>query len=486
MTRRILLSAMSASLPRRSPAAALLAVALLPGDFVRTLSFVPCGDWNSDGVGDIAIGLPRDDAHGLDAGRVFVLSGRDGSVVRELHTGVARSGFGFALATGTDVDRDGKADLVVASHGDGFPLALIRGERNRPGRVHVYSPTTGDLIAEFGQPADLNIGLEFASDIDVVGDLDGDGAGDVLVTSRLEADLDPGFTSPLVILAANTGKVLRSYPFGPNTRPLGVADVDGDGVPDVLFGKSCEILWTSPAPGGKPEFKSIATAGLVPRRMAEVGDLDGDGRHDIGVIGHGFGDGRCTDVAVVSTREGRPLFAVEGELVRRHAGVEAYTGASELDACGAPDIDGDGRGELFVVLPGAYRSLTIAEWARIRPDEPRPLGASMSGYAALISSRDGKDIWTTTGSWDEPLGWLVMDYLIEQVRRVPDLDGDGLDDLAVSAAGASTSEPYEEHGAALVVLSSRTGARIAAFDCQAGRTPSARFRPRSSPESRPK
>ncbi len=439
---------------------------------MRVLAFTPCGDWNGDGATEIAVGLPRDDAHGVDAGRVYVISSRDGSVVRELHSGVAHSGFGFALASGPDVDVDGKPDLVVASHRDGFS------SREGPGSVRTYSSASGALVCEFAQPAELKLGVAYASAVDIVGDLDGDGSRDVLITSRIEGDFGGTCTSPLVILSAKSGELLRSYPFAESVHPLGVVNRGEGGATELVFSKSCEILVTRPTRTEKADYTSLSSGALTPRRLADAGDLDGDGRDEIAVLGHGFGDGRCTDAVVIATGDSRALFEIHGEDVRRRAGVDAHTGANQLDACGAPDIDGDGRGELFVVLPGAYRSLTIAEWARIHPDDPRPLGASMCGYAALVSSRDGKEIWTSLGSQLQPLGWVAFEHMIEQVRRVPDLDGDGLEDLAVSSAGASTSEPYEEVGARIVVLSSKTGAGIATFDFGAGKAPVARFRQR--------
>jgi len=106
------------------------------------------------------------------------------------------------------------------------------------------------------------------------------------------------------------------------------------------------------------------------------------------------------------------------------------------------------------------------------------------GYAALISSKTGATLWAALGSHRDPIGLCLFDYDFQDVQRIPDLDGDGLDDLAISSGGASTSYPFEETGAHLVVLSSKSGAHIATFDFRAGEAPRVRFAAQSA--ERPK
>lgn len=143
-----------------------LVAPFLPGDFVRALAFEPLGDLNNDGVSELAIGLPRDDAHGVDAGRVFVLDGLSGKVLRELHEAQPGYGYGFALACG-DFDADGKQDLAVASHRDGF--TRDSDDAATPGKIDIFSLADGSWKLHIGAPTNSRLGNAFASVIHAVG-----------------------------------------------------------------------------------------------------------------------------------------------------------------------------------------------------------------------------------------------------------------------------------------------------------------------------
>jgi len=141
--------------------AALASLPGLPGDYARASTFCACGDADGDGTVDIALGLPRDDAHGEDAGRVFVISGKDGRVLRELHGEKGLVGFGYALAGGVDIDGDGQIDLAVAAHRDGFPQRDP--PNSRSGELHVFTLGTGKLAWKVASPLGTALGRSFAS-----------------------------------------------------------------------------------------------------------------------------------------------------------------------------------------------------------------------------------------------------------------------------------------------------------------------------------
>lgn len=107
------------------------------------------GDFNGDGVGDLAIGAPSDDVgSALDAGAVNVLYGSAGvglsSTGNQLWTGdqlavglAASERFGNALAAG-DFNGDGADDLAI-----GVPGRSVGGVPNAGGVQVVYGGPTG-------------------------------------------------------------------------------------------------------------------------------------------------------------------------------------------------------------------------------------------------------------------------------------------------------------------------------------------------------
>src|SRR5205085_2710847 len=114
------------------------------------------GDQNGDGTADIFAGSPF-----RDGGRVYLLSGKDGSVLRMYESEAPRWAFGWYVARTDDFDNDGHADLLV---GD------FQGETgNDPkGAVFLFSTNTGELLRRWDSP-DLTTG--FGEMLAAVGDL---------------------------------------------------------------------------------------------------------------------------------------------------------------------------------------------------------------------------------------------------------------------------------------------------------------------------
>jgi hypothetical protein len=71
------------------------------------------GDVNADGRDDFLVGADRGTG---GSGRAYLYSGLDGSLIRTLsHGGAGQAGFGTAVAGGRDVDGDGTPDLLVGA-----------------------------------------------------------------------------------------------------------------------------------------------------------------------------------------------------------------------------------------------------------------------------------------------------------------------------------------------------------------------------------
>jgi hypothetical protein len=131
------------------------------------------GDVNGDGVPDVYASDFTNGAKGPSTGRIYVYSGRDGKRLVTLTGEGPGEGFGIGPGKTGDVDHDGLADLVVGSWQ--YSNAATSG-----GRVYLYSGRDGHLIDTY---TDRIPGDTFGFDAVGIGDVDGDGTVDFLLTA---------------------------------------------------------------------------------------------------------------------------------------------------------------------------------------------------------------------------------------------------------------------------------------------------------------
>jgi hypothetical protein len=170
-----------------------------------------------------------------------------------------------AIATG-DLDGDGTPDLVVADETSVRALYLVPGA----------TPTVRSSAVLLTNAVVPNAGATAVA----VADIDGDGRQDVIV-------LDPALKAVGVLLqspvAAGQWLPVSSYslPEGTGSKLL-IADLDGDGHPDLIVGGSAAVAVWLQNPQQPGRFSS-ATAYPVPLDAIgiAVADVDGDGLNDI-------------------------------------------------------------------------------------------------------------------------------------------------------------------------------------------------------------
>ena len=204
-------------------------------------SMAAVADLNGDGITDLIAGVPHhiadtDVGEAVNAGEAFVFSGKDGLVLFTLSdpTSEEDGKMGAAVAGLGDVDGDGVPDLAV-----GVPGKDIGGEDGSAnvGLVYLFSGQTGALIRTLNHPdqGGAEAGAAFGSALANAGDVDGDGASDVLIGAPGEGHV--------FVFSGKTGNLLFDIA-SPATEDLhsfgaavaGGKDFNRDGKPDFVVG----------------------------------------------------------------------------------------------------------------------------------------------------------------------------------------------------------------------------------------------------------
>lgn len=136
------------------------------------------GDVNNDGTPDVyASDWSHGGGSGPFTGQVYIHSGADGSLLHKLAGEAQGDGFGIGVADAGDVNKDGYDDLVIGAwqHASAAPSG---------GKVYVHSGKDGTRMHTYTGKVP---GETFGFDATGIGDVDGDGVIDFLLTSAWSA-----------------------------------------------------------------------------------------------------------------------------------------------------------------------------------------------------------------------------------------------------------------------------------------------------------
>lgn len=211
------------------------------------------GDVDGDGFGDFLYSAPGLESGGLiGVGSIYLHSGFDGSLIRQIDGTVAGQALGEGLAVLGDLDGDGVDDFATNQFGSS--------SLGTTDQVVVFSGVTGSVIRAFETLGFHGAG--FGRTIAGVGDVDGDGTPDVLVGSPYEWVAGVYQAGSAYLFSGLSGQLMQRFDGSLREDRLGnsvsaLGDLQGDGHPEFLIG----------APGGdylEPDSGEVFIQSLNP------------------------------------------------------------------------------------------------------------------------------------------------------------------------------------------------------------------------------
>ncbi|MCH8903430.1 MAG: FG-GAP repeat protein [Bacteroidetes bacterium] len=394
-------------------------------------------------------------------------------------TGDIASGgrFGTGITSLGDLDGDGIIDLAVGqelnsdgglNHGAIWILFM-----NMDGTVKSHQKISS---TDGGFSGVLDINDWFGSDVDTIGDLDGNGVVDLAVGARMDDDGGLERGAVWILFMKNDGTVLKEQKIsatqGNFTGVLSydswfakdlcaIGDLNQDGVNDIAvaaphdddFGNNRGAVWILflDSNGTVKSHQKISAKdgnfnGLLKdddsfgSGVSCLGDMNGDGISDLAVGAEGDDDGGIDQGATWI------LFMDTDGTVKSHnkisdtqgnfSGVVDLWDYTRLGDAYQYDLDGNGVNDMMIMSP--YKN-----------DSGYDLGAI---YTLLLDSNSDviayQEIGSTRGKMPDSLE--NFDYFGTGGSVIGDLNKDGAPDLAIVAAGDDDGGP--EVGAVYILF----------------------------------
>jgi hypothetical protein len=451
-------------------------------------ALAPAGDLDLDGVPDLLIGAARVRGRGeayavlgrRDLGSdLFLDRGFDGlRIVGETEHG----GLGRSIAPAGDFNGDGARDIfcfafqfappvfpgpnrayVIYGTGAGAPPFRFLGLEPLWGPIRGGTEVTirgsgfaGQVVVRFGDapaPATLVSGTVIRA---VTPPANGPGPVDVSVVAGGQTEVraaafeyTPDFPEVDLERLGEQGFILDGKGELSLGTSIAFADLNGDGAAELIAGGRFEdelaivVVHGGPGlPGSLPAFEPAPRLTRVTSLerdggfVGAVGDVDGDGIEDLGVVLHPSGRLGAGPVAYVlfGRRDLPPRLALEAEsaaggAVRLERGGPRVLRRFSAGIAGAGDLSGDGIDDIAVSFPEG-------------PSDP----VTGAGEVLFVA---GRRSWPPVLDLRSPEGFLARirgpgeeELLGGRLIQAGDLNGDGIGDL-LADSDAFRSAPGE-------------------------------------------
>jgi serine/threonine protein kinase len=309
-------------------------------DFIARRNFATVQDRDGDGFRDLLVaclkdGLPTQDqvtgpirpgvTH-AGFGELVLISAQSGEVLRRIDAAEMSPGdrFPFKIVELDDYDGDGMAEVLVSTK------HASSGGHGQNGAVQLYSGASWEILHTWYGDLD---GGHFGASICALGDVTGDGIGEIGIGASLRDSRGPKSGSLYVFDGSDFDKQIaridgRHFDGRLGTGLASVGDLTGDGFPEVGVGATSYqhtaeyagamfIYDLHPPGGGEPTeiYASHADHGAsaMGYPVRQLADFDGDGYPEFasGMASYGRHMSQAGAVRLYSSRALRKLLTTE-------------------------------------------------------------------------------------------------------------------------------------------------------------------------------